>query len=76
MTRRIIEITGSEATDFLQGLVTNDVSKVKDGLVYAALLTPQGKYVADFFLVPAEGAIRIDVDEALGDMLMQRLSMY
>ncbi|QYX56757.1 folate-binding protein [Roseovarius sp. SCSIO 43702] len=76
MTRRIIEITGSEATDFLQGLVTNDVSKVKDGLVYAALLTPQGKYVADFFLVPAEGAIRIDVDEALGHMLMQRLSMY
>lgn len=76
MARRIIEVSGSEAAQFLQGLVTNDVAKVQDGLVYAALLTPQGKYLADFFLVPAKDAIWLDVGEDLAPALMQRLSMY
>jgi len=76
MARRIIEITGPEAKDFLQGLVTNDIQKLSEGLVYAALLTPQGKYIADFFLVPANDAIWLDVDEDLAPSLMQRLSMY
>jgi len=76
MARRIIEVTGPEAKDFLQGLVTNDIQKLSEGLVYAALLTPQGKYIADFFLVPADDAIWLDVDEGLAPSLMQRLSMY
>ena len=76
MARRIIEVTGPEAKDFLQGLVTNDIQKLSEGLVYAALLTPQGKYIADFFLVPADDAIWLDVDEDLAPSLMQRLSMY
>lgn len=74
--RRILRLTGPDTRDFLQGLVTNDVSKIDNGLVYAALLTPQGKYMADFFLVAAEDAVLLDVDAALGDMLVQRLSMY
>ena len=41
--RHILRISGSDANSFLQGLVTNDVDKVRDGLVYAALLTPQGR---------------------------------
>ena len=76
MTRRIFQITGTEARDFLQGLVTNDVSKIDHGLVYAAMLTPQGKYLADFFLVPLDGDILLDVDETLADGLVQRLNMY
>ena len=51
MTRRILEITGSEAESFLQGIVTNDLARLDEGLVYTALLTPQGKYIADFFLL-------------------------
>ncbi|WP_300056157.1 folate-binding protein [uncultured Roseobacter sp.] len=74
--RRILKITGPDARDFLQGLVTNDVERLSEGLVYAALLTPQGKYIADFFLVPAEEGILLDVAESLGDMLSQRLTMY
>ncbi|MEI4195969.1 CAF17-like 4Fe-4S cluster assembly/insertion protein YgfZ [Roseovarius sp. E0-M6] len=76
MARRIIEVTGPEAKDFLQGLVTNDIQKLSEGLVYAALLTPQGKYIADFFLVAADDAIWLDVEEGLALSLMQRLSMY
>ncbi|MEL7212989.1 MAG: folate-binding protein [Pseudomonadota bacterium] len=74
--RSIFSVTGTDREDFLQGLVTNDVAKLKDGLVYAALLTPQGKYLADFFLVPAEGAILIDVKTDIAVQTIQRLSMY
>ena len=76
MARRIIDISGKDARSFLQGLVTNDLGKLDQGLVYAALLTPQGKYMADFFLLARGETIHLDADESLGDMLMQRLAMY
>lgn len=75
-TRKIISVTGADRVDFLQNLVTNDVGRLKDGLVWTALLTPQGKYLADFFLVPAQDAILIDVAASLAPGLMQRLSIY
>ncbi|MEX0350249.1 MAG: folate-binding protein YgfZ [Paracoccaceae bacterium] len=75
-TRRILMITGSDAAEFLQGLVTNDIAHLDRGLVYAALLTPQGKYIADFFLARSGDGILLDVAEPLGDMLAKRLSMY
>ena len=76
MTRNILEISGSEAEDFLQGLVTNDLKHLEDGLVYAAILTPQGKYLADFFLLRHGDSILLDVDETLAQGLLQRLNMY
>lgn len=76
MTRRILRLTGTDAKTFLQGLITNDVLKLEQGMIYAALLTPQGKYLADFFVLSDGDAILIDVDETQGDMLLQRLSMY
>ncbi len=76
MTRKIFQISGPDARSFLQGLVTNDVARLDHGLVYAAMLTPQGKYLADFFLVPWDGAVLLDVDDSLADGLVQRLSMY
>ena len=75
-TRRILRLTGSDARDFLQGLITNDVAKVDQGLVYAALLTPQGKYLADFFVFAEGDDLLIDVDESLAASLAKRLSMY
>ncbi len=74
--RRLIAVGGPDRLDFLQGLVSNDVARLADGLVYAALLTPQGKYLADFFLVPGDDAVRIDVKADLAPGLTQRLSMY
>ncbi len=76
MTRTIFEITGNEAEPFLQGLVTNDMAKLDQGLLYAALLTPQGKYLADFFLLRREAAIWLDVEASLASALLQRLNMY
>ncbi|NNE80705.1 MAG: folate-binding protein YgfZ [Silicimonas sp.] len=75
-TRKVYRIGGKDREAFLQNLVTNDVDGMKEGLVWAALLTPQGKYLADFFLVPAPDAILLDVAEGLAAGLQQRLAMY
>ena len=74
--RRILRLTGPDTSDFLQGLITNDIRKLDSGLVYAAILTPQGKYIADFFLLADGEAVLLDVSEALADTLVQRLNMY
>lgn len=74
--RTIIRVTGKDRESFLQGLVTNDLRRLREGAVYAALLTPQGKYLADFFLYPAEEAVLLDVAEPLADGLLRRLSLY
>ncbi len=74
--RKIYEVTGPDARDFLQNIVTNDMARLKDGAMYAAILTPQGKYLADFLLVPHGDAILLDVAEPLAAGLVQRLTMY
>lgn len=74
--RVVLKVTGSERHSFLQGLVTNDVNRLSDGLVYTALLSPQGKFLADFFLVHADDAILLDVAAPFAASLFQRLSMY
>ncbi|WCR10276.1 folate-binding protein YgfZ [Paracoccus stylophorae] len=73
MTRQIIRVTGQDRVDFLQGLVTNDVTRAP---CWAAMLTPQGKYLADFLIVPKGEALLLDVDAGLADDLVKRLSMY
>ena len=70
--RRILALSGPDRVAFLQGLVTN---KVGDAPCWAALLTPQGKYLADFLIVPDGERLLIDVDARLADDLLRRLSM-
>lgn len=67
-----------EQADFLQSLVTNDVTAaMPDHLVYAALLTPQGKYLSDFFVMQtAEGDYMLDAAASQADALTKRLTMY
>lgn len=75
-SRRILRLSGEDTRDFLQGLVTNDVKGLDHGLVYAALLTAQGKFIVDFFLVPDGDDVLVDVTEDQADMLQKRLTMY
>ncbi|MFY0692259.1 MAG: folate-binding protein YgfZ [Paracoccaceae bacterium] len=74
--RTVLAITGTDRVHFLQGLVSNEVPEPGAGLVYAAILTPQGKYLADFFLLAEEARILLDVDTALAAGLAKRLTMY
>lgn len=76
MARQVIEIRGADRQAFLQDLVSNDVTSAAEGLVYAALLTPQGKYLADFFLHETGEAILLDCDAAQAPGLLKRLTMY
>jgi tRNA-modifying protein YgfZ len=75
--RTLWQITGNDALTFLQSLVTNDVLPLKHrGIVYAALLSPQGKYLADFFVVNTGAALLIDIAESLAANTLRRLTMY
>lgn len=74
--RKILRLTGSEVRPFLQGLITNDINRIDAGLVYAALLTPQGKYIADFFLLADKEDVLLDIDASLAEPLKKRLMMY
>jgi len=74
--RQVLAIGGADRVAFLQGLVTNDLGGLARGAVHAALLTPQGKYLADFFLLAQGDAILLDVKDALADDLMRRLALY
>ena len=76
MTRKILRIGGADRAHFLQGLITNDIAKLSRGLVYAAILSPQGKYLADFFLKDDGDTILLDADAAQADDLARRLSLY
>ena len=83
--RAILHIKGKDAFAFLQGLITNDMAKTAMGshgsLIYTALLSPQGKYLFDFFILEDRGdylgaGYLIDIDAECADGFCQRLTMY
>ena len=75
--RGLIAIGGDDRTAFLQGLVSNDVSRVSaERAVYAALLTPQGRYLHDFFIAAIGDTLYLDCEASRRDDLRRRLSIY
>lgn len=74
--RTVISISGDDRINFLQGLVTNDVAKAADSIIYTALLTPQGKFMVDFFVIGQGDRLLLDVATSHAQMLGQRLMMY
>lgn len=76
--RLIVGLLGKDCLTFLQSLVSNDVRPLglADGLIWTALLTPQGKYLADFFVGRLNERLFLDLPGQLADGIMQRLTMY
>ncbi len=75
--RGVVSLRGADARPFLQGLVTNDIDRVSPGrAVWAALLTPQGKYLHDFFVIELMDALVLDCERARIPDLIQRLVRY
>ena len=72
--RTVLRLSGRDRDHFLHGLVTNDAKP--DTLIYSALLNPQGKFLADFFLLDRREDILLDVATDLAPGLFRRLSMY
>ena len=75
--RAVLQLQGPEARDFLQGLISNDVATLARGRpLYAALLTPQGRYLFDFLLHENEDGILLDSEAARLEELRRRLLLY
>jgi folate-binding protein YgfZ len=75
--RAIIAISGEDARKFLQGLITNDIEKVSPTRsIYAALLTPQGKFLHDFFITEYKERLLLDCEAERVPDLIKRLTMY
>ena len=76
--RAVLAISGPQARDFLQGLVTNDiVNGLAPGTgLYTALLSPQGKILFDFFVTEGDGALLLDVARGSRDALLKKLTLY
>jgi tRNA-modifying protein YgfZ len=75
--RAVIEVGGDDRVAFLQGLVSNDVALAAPGrAVWAALLTPQGRWLADFFILSDGTRLLLDVERGQAGFLVQRLSRF
>ena len=75
--RGVILISGNDADDFLQNIITNDIKKVSnENSIFAALLTPQGKYLNDFFIVKNHKGYLLDCNENSTEELIKNLSKY
>ena len=75
--RSLVAVRGEDRIGFLQGLVSNDMARVAAGsAVWAAFLTPQGKFLHEFFALPFADAVLLDCESARRDDLMSRLSRY
>jgi len=77
LPRTVLEVAGDDRKTFLQGLISNDVAKIAPGqALWAAFLTPQGKFLWDLFLTEQGDTVLIDVDAATAEAFRKKLSLY
>src|SRR6201989_1857269 len=79
--RAVIKVAGDDARNFLNGLITTDVDRLKPGLGrFGALLTPRGKIIVDFLITEAPaghgGGFLIDCPKTLAQTLADKLKFY
>ena len=75
--RGVISIFGDEAGEFLQNIITNDINKVTtENSIFSALLTPQGKYLYEFFIIKSDKGYFLDCDEIFVDEIISNLKKY
>jgi len=75
--RGILYLNGEDVKEFLQNLITNNIEKVTDEIsCFAALLTPQGKYLFDFLIVKHKTGYFLDCEKSNIDELFKQLTLY
>ncbi|MCU0902107.1 MAG: folate-binding protein, partial [Cypionkella sp.] len=78
--RQVWTVTGTDRFSFLQGLISNDMLPLEKapGMIWAALLTAQGKYLADFFVIrPLQGDhLLIDIKASIAADTLRRFTLY
>jgi folate-binding protein YgfZ len=73
---KFIEVKGEDSHDFLQGLITNDINKCNNNIVYSCLLSPQGRFIADFFIIKIYNSYLIEIHEKYYDTFYNKLKIY
>lgn len=75
--RAIIKVTGADAKQFLQGLITQDIELLTpENMLYSAFLTPQGKYLSDFFITQHNDEIWLEGDKEKMQNLLKKLRLH
>ena len=75
--RGVLEIEGEDKASFLQGLITNDIHLVnRDQTLYATLLTPQGRFLYDFFIIDNKDSFLLDAEASRMEALLKKLILY
>lgn len=75
--RSILEIQGEDRASFLQGLITNDIQKVTpEHTIYATFLTPQGRFLYDFFIMEKEGSYYLEGEADRLENLLKKFNLY
>ena len=77
-SRAILALNGEEKIDFLQALTTNNIQKIsEEKIVYTAILSPQGKYLFDFFVFTlGKNEIFIDIHQSRAVAIKKFLEFY
>lgn len=74
---KFLEISGQDSVPFIQNLITNDINKCKENhFVYSCLLTPQGKFFADFFIFKNKEKYFFEVNDIFYENFLNKLNMY
>jgi len=75
--RIIIEVSGKDSQNFLQGFITNDIKSLNGhNLIYSAFLNASGRYLADFFIFSKDEKIFIDCQKNSADEIIKKLNIY
>ena len=74
---KFIEISGKDRVDFLQGIITNDINKCDNkNPIYSCFLSPQGKFLADFFIINSNNHYLIEIHEKFFESFYSKLNIY
>jgi len=74
---RFLSIEGKDTSDFLQNLITNDINKcAKENILYSCLLTPQGKFISDFFIFKKDEKYIIETHSFFYEKLLKKINLY
>ena len=73
---KFISVKGEDCKEVLQGIVTNDVNKCEKKVIYSCLLSPQGKFLADFFIIPNKESLLIEINKKYFEDFIKKINIY
>ena len=74
---QFLSIEGEDSNEFLQNLITNDIYKCsEDNIIYSCLLSPQGKFLSDFFIFKKDEKYLIETHSFFYEKLLKKLNLY